>query len=226
MMPRQDSATDREYWQRQLQHGLLQLGLALSPEQQTRLLDYLALLEKWNRTFNLTAVRDPQRMVSRQLLDSLSILPWIRGPRILDVGTGAGLPGIPLAIALPEYRFVLLDSNGKKIRFLRQAIVQLGLDNVSVHQGRVESLSDPEGFDTIVSRAFAELGDMLALTRHLRAPAGIWAAMKSGLAELEPELIPADMVHRVEPLLVPAERGERNLVLIGPEETLVHGQPA
>lgn len=227
MMPtKHPSPADHEQWQRQLREGLAELGLALSPAQQKRLLDYLALLEKWNRAFNLTAVRDPQRMVSRQLLDSLSILPWVRGPRVLDVGTGAGLPGIPLAIALPEYRFVLLDSNGKKVRFVRQAIMQLDLDNVSVRQQRVEAMSDPDGFDIILSRAFADLEEMLALTAHLRAPAGIWAAMKSGLAELEPRIIPAGMGYRVERLKVPAEQGERNLVLIGPQDALAHGQPA
>lgn len=193
------------------------MGLSLSASQQQALVDYLAMLYKWNRAYNLTAVRDPQQMVSRQLLDSLSILHWLRGPRVLDVGTGAGLPGIPLAIALPQDEFVLLDSNGKKTRFVKQAVHELGLANVTVCQQRVETVQDPAGFDTITSRAFADLHEMLALTAHLRAPGGQWAAMKSGLDEFDPSRIPERLSWRVEPLRVPGEVGERNLVLIYPK---------
>lgn len=223
MMPKQDPLP-LDLWRRQLTRGLEALEQVLLPSSQQALLAYLALLAKWNRTYNLTAVRDPKQMVSRQLLDSLSILPWIRGPRVLDVGSGAGLPGIPLAIAKPGIRFLLLDSNGKKTRFLQQVVSELGLQNVSVQQARVEELSDPGGFDTIVSRAFADLHEMLALTAHLRSSGGQWAAMKSGLAEFDPQAVPTGMDSCVHALRVPGERAERNLVLIGPDVALVRDQ--
>lgn len=223
MMPKQDSVP-QDLWRRQLTEGLEALGLKLPLPQQEALLAYLALLVKWNRTYNLTAIRDPKEMVSRQLLDSLSILSWIHGPKVLDVGTGAGLPGIPLAIALPKVRFLLLDSNGKKTRFVQQVISELGLQNVSVRQARVEEISDPDGFDTIVSRAFADLHEMLTLTAHLRSSTGRWAAMKSGLAEFDSQALPSGMTWRVQSLKVPGERAERNLVLIGPDLARAHGQ--
>jgi len=176
--------------------------------------NYLALLNKWNKAYNLTAVRDPEMMVSRQLLDSLSILPWIKGPRILDVGTGAGLPGIPLAIAIPEFEFALLDSNGKKTRFIKQAVHELGLKNVSVIQDRVEAVKMTEGFDTIVSRAFADLHLMLKLTAHLRKPDGQWAAMKASLDEIQPEILAPELSLETHVLSIPEETGQRHLVLV------------
>ena len=203
-----------EHWPRQLADGLGNMGIVLSPTQQQTLLDYLALLCKWNSAYNLTAVRDPHQVVSRQLLDSLSILPWIRGPRILDVGTGAGLPGIPLAIALPDEQFLLLDSNGKKTRFVRQAILELGLENVRVDQQRVEAMRDPHGFDTITSRAFTDLHRMLDLTRHLHAHGGRWAAMKASLQELSTQPLPPGLAREVIPLSVPGSEGVRHLVMI------------
>jgi 16S rRNA (guanine527-N7)-methyltransferase len=224
MKPKQPKPAPVEQWASQLSEGLDAMGLALSASQQQRLVDYLALLFKWNKAYNLTAVRDPQQMVSRQLLDSLSILPWVRGPRVLDVGTGAGLPGIPLAVALPGTEFVLLDSNGKKARFVRQAIVELGLDNVSVCQERVEAMADERGFDTIASRAFTDLHRMLALTAHLRAPGGQWAAMKASLDEFDPGRLDAGLDWRVEELQVPGEVGRRNLVLVRPAGESTHGQ--
>ena len=218
MKQRQDpKLAPLEQWASQLSDGLGEMGLSLPREGQQKLIDFLELLSKWNQAYNLTAVRDARQMVSRQLLDSLSILPWMRGPRVLDVGTGAGLPGIPLAIALPECEFVLLDANGKKTRFVQQAILQLGLRNVRVRQERVESLEDARGFDTITSRAFTDLHEMLALTAHLRAPAGQWAAMKSGLKEFEPQRLATGLAWRVEALRVPGEPAQRNLVLIYPE---------
>lgn len=201
-------------WHTQLTDGLDALGLSLLPRQHQALLDYLALLYKWNRVFNLTAVRDPAQMVSRHLLDSLAILPWVQGSRVLDVGTGAGLPGIPLAIALPEFQFVLLDSNGKKTRFLKQAVAELGLSNVSVEQARVEAYQDARGFDTITSRAFADLHDMLRLTSHLRAPGGYWLAMKAGLAELERQPLPEGLEATTVPLRVPGEPAQRHLIVV------------
>ena len=167
----------------------LQAGLAeLNIEQAglaDRLLDYLALLVKWNRAFNLTAVRDPEQMLYRHLLDSLAILPWVQGARLLDVGSGAGLPGIPLALARPQLQVVLLDSNGKKARFLRQAKLELDLGNVEVAETRVEAYGAEPRFDSIVSRAFASLGDLVRLTEPLLAPTGRWLAMKGRLDENE-----------------------------------------
>lgn len=215
MKPTTVSPAQQADWPRQLADGLTRMQLALDGAQQARLLDYLALLNKWNRVYNLTAVRDPAHMVSRQLLDSLSILPWVRGPRVLDVGCGAGLPGVPLAIALPEVAFMLLDSNGKKTRFVQQVANELKLPNLQVVQARVEDLEDPQGFDTITSRAFANLHLMLELTAHLRAPGGQWAAMKAGLEELDPARLPPGTFHRVIELAIPGERAARHLVLVG-----------
>jgi 16S rRNA (guanine527-N7)-methyltransferase len=185
------------------------------PEQRQRgLVDYLVLLNKWNRTYNLTAVRDPQQMVSRQLLDSLSILPWMHGPSVIDVGCGAGLPGLPLALAMPDCRFTLLDSNGKKTRFVQQAATQLRLSNVEVVQARVEAYRKDGGFNTITSRAFADLHQMLELTAHLRAENGQWAAMKAGLEELDVRRLPPGCSARTVELQVPGETGRRHLVLV------------
>ena len=202
-------------WGGQLDRGLEKMGLALEPDQCRLLLDYLALLLKWNRAFNLTAIRDPNEMVSRQLLDSLSILPLLRGSRILDVGTGPGLPGIPLAVARPECRFTLLDSNGKKTRFVQQSITQLGLENVQVERTRVEAYASESGFDTITSRAFAALPRMLDLTRHLLAPGGQLLAMKGTVPSGEiAELEAAGYRVRVQPLKVPGSDGERHALLV------------
>lgn len=198
-------------WQSELSDGLQQMQLDLSAHQQHQLLEYLQLLVKWNSVFNLTAIRDPDEMVSRQLLDSLSILPWVRGTNVLDVGTGAGLPGIPLAIALPEIDFTLLDSNGKKTRFLQQVAAQLGLNNVRVVNQRVESFSDAKGFDIITSRAFSALVDFITGTRHLLAAGGAWLAMK-GLADKETLELPEDIESRVHALFVPGCEGQRHLL--------------
>ncbi|MCW8903471.1 16S rRNA (guanine(527)-N(7))-methyltransferase RsmG, partial [Sedimenticola sp.] len=162
--------TDQQnQWRHQLSEGLRIMAIDLSERRQQLLLDYLALLLKWNKAFNLTAIRDPGEMVPRQLLDSLSILNLVQGERVLDVGTGPGLPGIPLAVAQPDRQFVLIDSNGKKTRFVQQAVVALGLDNVQVVRTRVEAYQPDAGFDTITSRAFAALPKMVQLTRHLLA---------------------------------------------------------
>ena len=146
--------------------------------QQFLLLDYLDLLLRWNRSYNLTAVRDPLQGVTRHLLDSLSIAPFLVGERFIDVGTGAGLPGVPLAVLYPQREFHLLDSNGKKTRFLFQVKTALGLDNMAVHQARVESFHCEPAFDTMLSRAFASLEDMVFGCRHLLADDGHFLAMK------------------------------------------------
>lgn len=213
-MASQDPTPHLATWRRQLADGLAAQGTALDETQQATLVAYLALLFKWNRAYNLTAVRDPAQMVSRQLLDSLAILPYVQGPRVLDVGTGAGLPGIPLAIARPDLQFTLLDSNGKKIRFVRQAILELGLGNVSAEQQRVEQYRPPAPFDTITSRAFAELKEFVALTGQLLAPGGQWLAMKAALAEDESSMLPTGLESALLDLNVPDEGAVRRAVRV------------
>lgn len=176
---------------------------------------YIRLLEKWNRAYNLTAVREPEAMVKYHLLDSLAVLPWLRGERVLDVGTGAGLPGIPLAIADPGKQFFLLDSNGKKVRFLRQVVAELGLQNVNPIQQRVQHLVDKPGFDMVLSRAFASLGDMLAGTGHLLAAQGRWLAMKGAYPEAEIAALPAEVeLEAVQAIQVPGLEAQRHLVFL------------
>jgi 16S rRNA (guanine527-N7)-methyltransferase len=165
-----------------LTDGLTKSGVKTDPEP---LMQYLLLLAKWNQTYNLTAIRDIESMVTRHLLDSLAILPWVTGQRILDVGSGAGLPGIPLALTLPDKQFVLLDSNGKKVRFMQEAKRALKLDNLDVVQIRVENYHPEKDFDTVMSRAFSDLKLMLNLTKHLLAPKGKWLAMKGRYPDCE-----------------------------------------
>ena len=167
--------------------GLSEMSLSLNDTQIDRLLKYVVLLIKWNKAYNLTAVRKPDQMITRHLLDSLSICPYLRGKSIIDVGTGAGLPGIPLAIVFPERNFTLLDSNNKKTRFVLQAVSELELSNVDVVQSRVEEAQFPELFDTLITRAYSSIGDMLKQTSHLLAADGVFLAMKGiyPLAELD-----------------------------------------
>ena len=200
-----------------LAEGIDVLGISADREQQGRMLELIALLQRWGRAYNLTAVRDPLRMVSHHLLDSLALVPYIRGERVLDVGTGAGFPGLPLAIMMPERRFVLLDGNGKKVRFVRQAVMELGLGNVEAVQARIESYTSGQKFATIVTRAFAPLPKILQLTQPLLARPGVLLAPKGrqvdaeldGLALPEGELY----LHR---LRVPFVEGERALVEVRP----------
>lgn len=159
-----------------LQEGLDALGIG--QVQHILLLDYLLLLNKWNQAYNLTAIRGLPDMVTRHILDSLAIAPYIQGKRLIDVGTGPGLPGIPLAIMQPQLNIVLLDSNGKKTRFLNEVKRRLDLKNVTVVQSRVENYHADSSFDTVVSRAFSEISQMIAWTEHLIAQDGIWLAMK------------------------------------------------
>jgi 16S rRNA (guanine527-N7)-methyltransferase len=167
-------AIERDTLRTQLLDGIAALGLTLPADAPARLLDYLALLQRWNAAYNLTAVRDPAQMVTRHLLDSLAIAPFVQGDTLADLGSGAGLPGIPLAIAAPQRVVTLVDTNGKKARFLREAARTLDLANVRVAQQRVEDVTGR--FDCITARAFASLADMLAWGGHLLAPAGRWLA--------------------------------------------------
>ena len=197
-----------------LKSGLKRQGLELSDDKIQLLLDYHALLVKWNKAYNLTAVRDPAEMISRHLLDSLSIIPHITGERILDVGTGPGLPGIPMSICFPEKDFTLLDSNGKKTRFLTQSKIELKLTNMTPVQSRIESFEAPL-FDAITSRAFATLKDMVDGSIHLLKEDGFFYAMKgvypnSEIDELDDRVSVVDCFV----LNVPGEEGERHLVKI------------
>jgi 16S rRNA (guanine527-N7)-methyltransferase len=198
-----------------LRQGAGQLSLALSDRQVELLLAYLKLLEKWNSAYNLTAVRQPEQMLYLHLLDSLSIVPWVTGNRILDVGTGPGLPGIPLAIFYPERDFTLMDSNGKKTRFLFQVRNQLGLENVTEVQSRVENFHTDAVFDAITSRAFTSLIDMVEKTKHLLAEKGRFFAMKGQYPDQELRGLPKHYnVVASHPLSVPGVDGERHLIEI------------
>jgi len=161
-----------------LQQGITKLGLNVTVEAQEKLIAYLQLMLKWNKAYNLTAIRELDSMVIRHVLDSLSILPYINQSPVLDVGTGAGLPGIPLALCLPDYQFVLLDSNGKKTRFLTQAKIELGIENIEVIHSRIEDYKPDFRFEMITCRAFAALNTILDLTQHLVTSSTRVMAMK------------------------------------------------
>ncbi len=199
--------------EQKLAQGISQMGLDISDEKQAQLMDYLRLLEKWNKAFNLTAVRDPAEMVTRHLLDSLSILPYVKGPRCIDVGSGGGLPGIPLAIVHPEFDITLLDSNGKKSRFQFQAVTALKLKNVQVENKRVEQYQPEQGFDQIISRAFSSMEDMVNWTKHFADENTQWLAMKGIYPTDELAALPDNIVcQNVHSLEVPGSDGERHLV--------------
>ncbi len=205
--------SDRDPLRQRLGAGLAALRIDLPDDVVARLLDYLALLHRWNATYNLSAVRDPVEMVTRHLLDSLAIMPHVRGATLADLGTGAGLPGIPLAIVAPERAVTLVDSNGKKTRFLRAAVRELRLANVSVAEARVEAVRGR--FDCITARAFATLADMLAWGGHLLAPGGRWLALKGRHPQDEIDALPPGFrVEAVEPLVVPGLEAERHVVII------------
>lgn len=198
-----------------LAQGLAGLPLELSVGIQQRLIDYLQLLVKWNRVYNLTAVRQPEQMVTRHLLDSLVIGPYLHGPRILDVGTGAGLPGIPLALAYPDYHFTLLDSNGKKIRFVTQAVAELGLVNVDVVQSRVEAYQPVRRFDTITARAYSSIEELVIQTASLLADDGQYLIMKGAYPLAEVEALPAGYyLEAIKQLQVPNLDAERHLLVV------------
>jgi len=200
----------------QLHQGILQLGLSVNKDTQQKLLAYLALLVKWNKIYNLTAIRDPQQMVSHHLLDSLAVLPHLKTGHWLDVGCGAGLPGLVLAICQPDWEITLIDSNSKKTGFVQQAIIELAISNARVHCIRVENFQPADKFDGIISRAFTELGDFVRMTRHLLATDGRWVAMK-GMPEQELANVSADsVVEQVISLVVPGVDAARSLVVVLP----------
>ena len=193
--------------------GLADLGIALPEAAQHKLLAFRDLMLKWNRTYNLTALRDPDQAISHHLLDSLAILPHVGPDPLLDVGSGGGLPGIPLAIARPELAVSMVDTVQKKATFLLQAAIELGLANVTAHHARVEEM--PGQYAQISSRAFAELGLFVSLTRHLLAPGGRWLAMKGVRPDAELQALPADIaVDAIIPLTVPGLAAERHLIIL------------
>ncbi len=192
--------------------GLETLNLSFKPEQIEQLLGFIKLIAKWNKAYNLTAVRNNEDMARLHILDSLAILPHIEGKRVIDIGTGAGLPGIPLAIFLPEVEFVLLDSNAKKTRFVQQVILELKLKNVSVIHSRAEDYQPELGFDIITTRAFTNLADMVKMTAHLLSPNGVLLAMKGLIPEAELAEINAKTT--LIPIKVPEVEAERCLVRI------------
>ncbi len=199
----------------ELSTGARELGITLSDTQHRQLLDYLGLLIKWNKAYNLTAVRNPDEMVSRHLLDSLSVVPFIDGPRWLDVGSGGGMPGIPLAIMFPQARVALLDSNGKKSRFQTQVKLELKLDNLEVIHSRAESYRPAEPFTGIISRAFSSLEDFTGWTRHMGDTDTRWLAMKGLHPADELVALPADFrLDSAQALAVPGCQGQRHLLIL------------
>lgn len=199
---------------KELALGITQLGLDVAPEVQHKLLNYLELLQKWNRVYNLTAIRQPEQMISGHLLDSLAVLPHLWPGRWLDVGCGAGLPGLILSLLRPEWTFVLLDSNSKKTSFVQQVKIELELRNVSITCARVETWQAGGKFDGIISRAFAETAKFVTLTRHLLTQEGRWVAMK-GIPQQELERLPNDIcVEKVISLQVPELAAARCLIML------------
>ncbi len=203
--------------QQRLRDGAAAMGVTLTDAQIDQLLAYLTLFHKWNKTYNLSAIRELEAQLDRHLLDSLSVVPHIDADRIIDVGTGGGLPGMVLAIVFPQRHFTLLDSAGKKTRFLFQVKTQLGLDNVQVENRRVESFQPQQPYDAVISRAFASLEDMTTGCRHLLRDGGVFYAMKG--------IYPTDELSAVAkhynvsasyPLQVPREEGERHLLVLEP----------
>lgn len=192
-----------------------EIGIHISESQNELLIQYLELLIKWNKAYNLTAIRDPKEMFIKHIVDSLSIAPFISGKNILDVGTGPGLPGIPMAILFPEKKFSLLDSNGKKTRFLIQARLSLKLTNVEVFNVRVENLLVDELFDQIMSRAFTALDNMVNLCKHLLSTKGQFLAMKGLIPESEISMLPKDYkITQITALTVPGCADQRHLITI------------
>ncbi len=209
---------DAQALRRRLDAGLATTAVDLDSQARDRLIAYVRLLNRWNRAYNLTAVRDPLDMIARHLLDSLVVMPYLRGERCLDVGSGAGLPGLVLAVARPNMAWVLLDSNAKKCRFLSHARVELGLDNVRVERNRVEDFHPGARFSTIISRALSSLAVFVAGAGHLLAPGGCLLAMKARKPEHEMSALGRlSEQAEVVPVRLPGlEDGQRHLVIVTP----------
>ncbi|MBA4821858.1 16S rRNA (guanine(527)-N(7))-methyltransferase RsmG [Pantoea ananatis] len=201
--------------------SLLQAAkISLYDQQKQQLVAYVGLLDKWNKAYNLTSVRDPQQMLVRHILDSIVVAPHLQGSRFIDVGTGPGLPGIPLAIVMPEAHFTLLDSLGKRVRFLRQVQHELGLTNIEPVQSRVEAFPSEPPFDGVISRAFASLEDMVSWCHHLPAENGRFYALKGVRPDEEIASLPAGYaLDKVISLHVPQLEGERHLVIVARNST-------
>ena len=191
------------------------IGISLSERQNQLLLDYLELLIKWNKAYNLTAIRDPKEMLIKHLIDSLSIAPYVVGNTLADIGTGPGLPGIPMAIMFPNKQFFLCDSNGKKTRFLTQSKITLDLKNVEIVHGRVEEIPEDRKFQQIMSRAFTSLENMVSLCKHLLTDSGEFLAMKGLYPDEEIKSISGEYsVKNSIKLSVPACEEDRHLIII------------
>ncbi len=200
-----------------LRAGLAALGLDLDEDVQAALLRYAALLRRWNRVYNLTAIDDDSAMVTRHLLDALAVLPWIPDGRLVDVGSGAGLPGIPLALARPGLDVTLLDASAKRVRFMQQAVIELALANAHPIHARAEAHRPARPYDAVITRAFAGISDMLTACRHLVAADGVILAMKGQRPDAELAALPPDIVLRdVVPLAVPGLDAARHLVRLVP----------
>lgn len=201
-------------WRARLAAGLDELGCTLDADAQQRLLDYIALLLQWNGAYNLTAVREPLAMIDRHLIDSLAVLPFARGSDLADIGTGPGIPGLVLALVHPYMRVWLVDSNGKKARFLRECLRRFQLPGVVVHEQRAEKLP-VAAFTQVISRAYADLADFVASTRQILAPDGRWLALKGKRPDAEIARLPADVgVDAIHRLHVPGADGERHLLVL------------
>ncbi|MGH8630459.1 MAG: 16S rRNA (guanine(527)-N(7))-methyltransferase RsmG [Burkholderiales bacterium] len=201
---------------RALRAGAAELGVALSDDAVAKLIRYLELLAKWNRVFNLTAIHDERDWVAQHLLDSLAVIPHLPAGNVVDVGSGAGLPGVPIAVACPQRQVMLLDSNQKKGAFLQQTVSELGLQRTCVEISRVESFRPEKTFAVVISRAFAELVRFVQAAKHLCAPEGRLVAMKGAHPRKELALLPSVAIDKVLPLVVPGLNAQRHLVLIDP----------
>jgi 16S rRNA (guanine527-N7)-methyltransferase len=201
-----------EHCRTNLMAGISALEISVNEQQVELMLAFISLIEKWNKAYNLTAIRTRQEMVSLHLLDSLTVIPYLEGRSIIDIGTGAGLPGIPLAICLPMSTFTLLDSNSKKTRFVQQAVLELKLTNVKVIHSRAQDYKPDHGYSTVLTRAFAELPDIIGFTRHLITENGSLIAMKGHCTEAEFAQVKAKKT--IIPVRIPGVEAERNLVCI------------
>ena len=198
-----------------LLQGCEKLALDITTEQADKLTGYVQRIDKWNKAYNLTSVRDPEQMMVKHILDSLAVTRFVSGKRVIDVGTGPGLPGIPLAIMLPDIEFTLLDSLGKRVRFMKQCAFELGLTNVTPVYSRVEEHEPAQPYDIVLSRAFASLKDMLHWCQHLVDSSGVFFALKGQFPQSEiDEVSDHFQIGSVEALSVPDLTGERHLVTI------------